>query len=176
MSSTCLDHIYTTHPSFIANISKANIGPSDNLPVVITRKYSRKQKDQIHSTIEYDDLKNLNTDESLQDLQCTPWDAVFMPEVMKTGSANLNVLCNFSQLPLSNISLFTALFTPDVRFFLLSFLLGICLQVDVDIITVVRRPVNSNLGLQVNQINAVSSLQMFFVYSFCFQIEYRFCD
>ena len=30
---------------------------------------------------------------------------LFKPEVMKTGSANLHFLCNFSQLPLSNISL-----------------------------------------------------------------------
>ena len=39
------------------------------------------------------------------------------PEVKKTGSANPNFLCNFSQLPLSNISLFTVLFTADVGFF-----------------------------------------------------------
>ena len=36
---------------------------------------------------------------------------------MKTGSVNLNFLCNFSQLPLSNISLFTVLLTADVGFF-----------------------------------------------------------
>ena len=30
---------------------------------------------------------------------------LFIPEVMKTGSANLNFLRNFSQLSLSNISL-----------------------------------------------------------------------
>ena len=36
---------------------------------------------------------------------------------MKTGSANLNFLCNFSQLSLSNISLFTVLFTAYVGFF-----------------------------------------------------------
>ena len=52
---------------------------------------------------------------------------------MKTGSANLNFLCNFLQLLLSNISLFTVLFTTDVLFFsLLSGTLGICFQVDVD--------------------------------------------
>ena len=36
---------------------------------------------------------------------------------MKTGSANLKFLGNFSQLSLSNISLFTALFTAYVGFF-----------------------------------------------------------
>ena len=44
-----------------------------------------------------------------------------IPEVMKTGSANLNFLRNFSQLPLSNIILFTVLFTPDVVFFFFFF-------------------------------------------------------
>ena len=40
---------------------------------------------------------------------------------MKTGSVvKLNLLPNFSQLLLSNISLFTVLFTADVGFFLLS--------------------------------------------------------
>ena len=37
----------------------------------------------------------------------------------------------------------------------------------------VRKPVNSNPGLKVNQIIAVSSIQIFF-WSFCF--VYRFCD
>ena len=44
---------------------------------------------------------------------------LFIPEVVKTGSANLIFLCNFSQLPLSNITLFTVLFTADVVFFVL---------------------------------------------------------
>ena len=41
---------------------------------------------------------------------------------MKTGSANLYFLCNFSQLPLSNISLFTVLFTAYAGFFRFFFL------------------------------------------------------
>ena len=36
---------------------------SDHLPVFIRRKYSKKQRDQTHSTIEYRDFKNLNTNE-----------------------------------------------------------------------------------------------------------------
>ena len=43
---------------------------------------------------------------------------------MKTRSANLNFLCNFSQLSLSNISLFTVLFTAYVSFFRFSSLLS----------------------------------------------------
>ena len=42
---------------------------------------------------------------------------IFIPGVMKTGSANLNFLFNFSQRPLSKFSLFTVLFTADVDFF-----------------------------------------------------------
>ena len=44
-------------------------------------------------------------------------------------------LCNFSQLPLSNISLFTVLFTADDVFCLFSQWLGIFVEVDIDIIT-----------------------------------------
>ena len=40
-----------------------------------------------------------------------------IPEVMKTGLANLNILCNFSQFPLSNFSLLTVFFTAYVDFF-----------------------------------------------------------
>ena len=78
VSSTCLDDIYKTHPGFIADISVPNIGLLDHLLVFIRRKYFRKQKNEIHSTIECRDLKNLNTDELLQDLQCTQWDAAFV--------------------------------------------------------------------------------------------------
>ena len=39
---------------------------------------------------------------------------------------------------------------------------------------VIRKPVGSNPGLKVKQIIPVSSVQMFFVYSFCF--VYQFCD
>ena len=70
-----------------------------------------------------------------------------MPGVMKTGSGvNLNFLCNFSQLLLSNISLFTVLFTAEVGFFgccYLAFRLGICFQVDLDIITPLPPPAPS---------------------------------
>ena len=72
VSSTCLDHVYTTHPGFVTKISVPDIGLSHHLPVFIRRKYSKKQRDQTHSTIEYRDFKNLNTNELLHDLQCTP--------------------------------------------------------------------------------------------------------
>ena len=74
---------------------------------------------------------------------------IIIPGVMKSGSVNLaNFLCNFLQLLLSNITLFTVLFTADVVFFFFlfcfvfffffffaTFWLGICVEVDVAIIT-----------------------------------------
>ena len=48
------------------------------------------------------------------------------------------------------------------------------LKTELDSSMVLRMPVNSNPGLKVNQIITVSSIQMFFVYSFYF--VYRFCD
>ena len=77
----------------------------------------------------------------------------YIPEVMKTGSGvNLNFLSNFSQLLLSNIGLFTVLFTADVGFFCccccccccyLALRLGICFQLDVDIIFPPHHPPRS---------------------------------
>ena len=78
VSSTCLDHVYTTHPGFVNEISVPDSGLSDHLPVFIRRKYSKKQRDQTHSTIEYRDFKNLNANELLHDLECTPWDIAFV--------------------------------------------------------------------------------------------------
>ena len=61
---------------------------------------------------------------------------------MTTGSGvNLNFLSIFSQLLLSYISLFTVFFTADVGFFVVVIsLIGICFQVDVDIITPLPPP------------------------------------
>ena len=69
VSSTCLDHVYTMHPDFIADICVPNIGLADHPPVFIRRKYCKKQRDQFYSTIEYRDLMNLNTNELLKDYQ-----------------------------------------------------------------------------------------------------------
>ena len=56
---------------------------------------------------------------------------VYIPEVMKP-----NFLCNFSQLLLPNVILFTLSFTADVGF-LPAFWLWIFVQLDVDIITTI---------------------------------------
>ena len=48
-------------------------------------------------------------------------------------AAHIKLAANFSKLFLSNISLFTVLFTADVGFFFFFFLLVISVEVDVDI-------------------------------------------
>jgi len=71
-----------------------NIGLSDHLPVFIRRKYYRKQKDHFHYIIEYRDLKNLSTDESLQDLQCTPWDPAFVFDDVNDVLSSMETVLN----------------------------------------------------------------------------------
>ena len=44
--------------------------------------------------------------------------SIYLPGVLKTGLVNLNLFSNFSRLLLSNISLFTVLFTAHVRVFI----------------------------------------------------------
>ena len=80
MNSSCLDHVYTTNPCFIANICVPN-----NLVLwtiylyqySLKEKYSKEQRDQFHSTsAKCCDLKNFNANELLKGLQYIPWDSV----------------------------------------------------------------------------------------------------
>ena len=41
-SSACLDHVYTTHPNLIVDISVPNMGLSEHLPVFFRRKYLKQ--------------------------------------------------------------------------------------------------------------------------------------
>ena len=73
------------------------------------------------------------------------YDNANIPEVLKTGLPNLTFLCNFLQLLLSNISLFTVLFTADfvcffIFYFFAAFWLGICVEMEVEIITTLPTP------------------------------------
>ncbi|KXJ26086.1 putative RNA-directed DNA polymerase from transposon BS [Exaiptasia diaphana] len=64
-SRTCLDHLYTTHPENIAELSVPNIGLSDHLPVFIRRKYfAKKQNVNWDSAFEYE-----NIDDTLDTLE-----------------------------------------------------------------------------------------------------------
>ena len=76
-SSTCIDHVYTTHQAYIADIIVLNIGLADHLPIFIRRKYCRIQKGSEHNTIQYRDFKNINNDNLLHDLENASWDTAF---------------------------------------------------------------------------------------------------
>ena len=77
MSSTCLDHLYTTHQSFIADISVPNFGMSGHFPILFWRKYTRNKCDGTNKLIEYRDYKNLNKDNLQRDLDNASWDTAF---------------------------------------------------------------------------------------------------
>ena len=64
----------------MADISISNIGLADHLRVFIISEENtqKRQRAKFHSAIEYRDLKKLNTNELLKDLQCTPWDEAFV--------------------------------------------------------------------------------------------------
>ena len=97
-SSSCLDHVYTTHPTFIANISVPNIGLADHLPVFIRRKYCRKKNVSKHNTIEFRDFQNLNKESLLHDLENVSWDTTFeskdVDEVLCSLEKTLNEILN----------------------------------------------------------------------------------
>ena len=61
ISATCLEHVYTTNPNFIAEISVPNIGLTDHLPIFFRRKYCKQPKQNTSNTIKYRDFKNLNS-------------------------------------------------------------------------------------------------------------------
>ena len=72
MSSTCIDHIYVTHPDYVKATKVASIGISDHFPVCYSRKH--KQIGQFsHTNIKYRSFKNFQLDAFLTDLQCVPW-------------------------------------------------------------------------------------------------------
>ena len=94
ISATCLDHVYTTNPSFIAEISVPNIGLADHLPIFFRRKYCKQPKQNTSSTIKYRDFKNLNSNKLKRDLLDAPWDSAFVTnnvnDVLQTVETMLN--------------------------------------------------------------------------------------
>ena len=78
ISAACLDHVYTTNPCFIAEISVPNIGLADHLPIFFRRKYCKQPKQNTSNTIKYRDFKNLNSNKLKRDLLDAPWDSAFV--------------------------------------------------------------------------------------------------
>lgn len=94
VSSTCLDHVYTTHPNFIADISIPNIGLADHLPVFFRRKYCKQPKHNQNNIIQYRDFKKLNSIELHRDLQNTPWDSAFETNNVNAALNNVEKMLN----------------------------------------------------------------------------------
>ena len=94
ISATCLDHVYTTNPSFIAEISVPNIDLADHLPIFFRRKYCKQLKQNTSHTIKYRDFKNLNSNILKRDLLDAPWDSAFVTnnvnDVLQTVETMLN--------------------------------------------------------------------------------------
>lgn len=45
ISSSCLDHVYTSHKQFISHLSVPDIGLADHLPTFICRKYTKERQE-----------------------------------------------------------------------------------------------------------------------------------
>ena len=83
VSGTCLDHIYTTHPERMYNCTTMNVGLSDHLPVLAVRRYKRPQGEpcsngEKHQSFEYRNLKKMDKEAFIRDLNDAPWDAAFV--------------------------------------------------------------------------------------------------
>ena len=81
LSSTCLDHIWTTHPERMNNVCTITSGLSDHLPILGTRTYKRaKPKVNEHTIITYRDFKKLDKEKLNASLKEAPWDSAFVFE------------------------------------------------------------------------------------------------
>ena len=86
-SRTCVDHIWCTHAERLNNVKVLNIGISDHLPIMMTRKYKRaRQNEGKHSTINHRDVKHLNKDAFIVGLKNAPWDSAFYSMTQMTLS------------------------------------------------------------------------------------------
>ena len=74
---------YTTHPERMYNCTTMNVGLSDHLPVLAVRRYKRPQGEpcsngEKHQSFEYRNLKKMNKEAFIRDLNDAPWDAAFV--------------------------------------------------------------------------------------------------
>ena len=75
-SSSIIDHVYSTCPNFVQEISVPEIGISDHFPVAITYKYSKGNIGNRIQSITYRSFNNLDLDKFLMDLAKTNFDLV----------------------------------------------------------------------------------------------------
>ncbi|XP_022793559.1 uncharacterized protein LOC111332477 isoform X2 [Stylophora pistillata] len=84
-STACLDHIQVSHPERMCIVSVINVGLSDYLPVFASRRYNQWQeqgpcREKKHLSFEYRNLKKIDKDNFIKDLNEAPWDAAFVFE------------------------------------------------------------------------------------------------
>ena len=73
-TSTLIDHIYTTHPNRIVQSFVPVHGMSDHFPVCFVHKFRGVKSPKCdHDEISYRNLKKLNFDHFIQDLESAPW-------------------------------------------------------------------------------------------------------
>ena len=86
VSNTCLDQIHTNNPQRIQNIVCPNIGLSDHLPVFAGRLFSRdnerNHQQKGNTYIKYRKMKDFNEEQFKSNLKETPWDSVFVFDVI----------------------------------------------------------------------------------------------
>ena len=88
VSSTCLDHIYSSHPQRMCNIMTINTGLSDHLPIFAIRylkgapEYSNSSGRK-HRTFDNRNLKKVNNDAFVKDLSDASWDTAFIFEELE---------------------------------------------------------------------------------------------
>ena len=107
-SSTCLDHVYTSHEHLISHLLVPNIGLADHLPVSMCCKYTKKWRKQ--TTSRSRDMKNMNTNELLASLNCISWDTCFtygnIDNILNSFQDKINTIeieTNCSKLPENRI-------------------------------------------------------------------------
>ena len=73
-TSTLIDHIYTTHPNHIVQSFVPVYGISDHFPVCFVHKFRGAKSPKCeHDEISYRNLKKLNLDDFIHDLEYAPW-------------------------------------------------------------------------------------------------------
>ena len=73
-TSTLIDHIYTTHPNRIVQSFVPVYGISDHFPVCFVHKFRGAKSPKCeHDEISYRNLKKLNLDDFIHDLEYAPW-------------------------------------------------------------------------------------------------------
>lgn len=76
VSSTLIDHIYSSFSDNVRFVDVPKIGLSDHYPVFFSRKVTTHEPKASHYTIQYRSFKRFDETEFISDLQSVPWDII----------------------------------------------------------------------------------------------------